>query len=92
MLFAWCGAGDRVPLERVVSQRGWEQQPAVRAGRVFCINDEFLNTPASTLLDGLRAIAAAVHPAIFPEQVPGLRRLASGIAEIGLANSGVTKE
>ncbi|MEO6802197.1 MAG: ABC transporter substrate-binding protein, partial [Granulicella sp.] len=23
LLFAWCGAGDRVPLERVVAQRSW---------------------------------------------------------------------
>ncbi len=48
ILAAWCGAGDRVPLEKVVEQRGWSELPAVRAGRVFCINDELLNTPASS--------------------------------------------
>lgn len=65
LLFAWCGAGDRVPLERVIQQRGWEQLRAVRNGRVFCIPDEFLNTPAFNLLEGLACIAAALHPEQF---------------------------
>ena len=38
---------------------------AVREGRVFCIADEWLNTPAPTLLLGLRALAAALHPVQF---------------------------
>ena len=32
---AWCGAGDRVPLEKIVEQRSWTELPAVRAGRVY---------------------------------------------------------
>jgi iron complex transport system substrate-binding protein len=65
MIFAWCGAGDRVPLERVIAQRAWHDLRAVRTGRVFCIPDEWLNTPAPTLLLGLRALAAAFHPSQF---------------------------
>jgi iron complex transport system substrate-binding protein len=67
LVAAWCGAGDRVPLERIVSQRGWADMRAVRQGRVYCIPDEYLNTPAPTLLRGLHALAAALHPALFPE-------------------------
>jgi iron complex transport system substrate-binding protein len=71
MIFAWCGAGDRVPLDRVVTQRGWQSLRAVRTGRVFCIADEWLNTPAPTLLLGLRAMDAALHPDSFdPKQKP----------------------
>jgi iron complex transport system substrate-binding protein len=66
LLFAWCGAGDRVPLARLIEQRGWENLRAVREGRVHVIPDEFLNTPAPSLLDGLACIAAAVHPTIYP--------------------------
>lgn len=62
---AWCGAGDRVPLEKIIPKRGWDQTKAARNGRVYCINDEFLNTPASTLIQGLHALAAAVHPEMF---------------------------
>jgi iron complex transport system substrate-binding protein len=71
MIFAWCGAGDRVPLDRVVTQRGWQALRAVREGRIFCIPDEWLNTPAPTLLLGLRALAAALHPSQFePKERP----------------------
>jgi iron complex transport system substrate-binding protein len=69
---AWCGAGDRVPLEKVVSGRKWNNIPAVKNGRVYCIRDEYLNTPAPTLASGLHALAAAIHPEIFP-QAEGLR-------------------
>jgi iron complex transport system substrate-binding protein len=65
LIAAWCGAGDRVPLERIIEQREWNDLPAVREGRVFCINDELLNTPASNLIDGLRAIAWALYPEMF---------------------------
>ncbi len=65
LVFAWCGAGDRVPLARTVEKRGWQRMPAVAAGRVYCIPDEFLNTPAHTLLDGLNCLAAAIHPNLF---------------------------
>ncbi len=73
ILAAWCGAGDRVPLEKIVEQRGWRELPAVRTTRVFCISDELLNTPATSLLGGLQAIAWALHPGILPKPA-GIRR------------------
>ena len=71
---AWCGAGDRVPLEKIISHRGWQQTSAAMSGRVYCIRDEFLNTPAPTLLQGLDALACAIHPEIFP-RTKGLRQI-----------------
>jgi iron complex transport system substrate-binding protein len=65
LIAAWCGAGDRVPLEKIISDRGWQETTAARAGRVFCIRDEYLNTPAPTLLQGLDALAFAIHPECF---------------------------
>lgn len=73
---AWCGAGDRVPLEKIVRNREWEKTRAVRESRVFCIRDEYLNTPAPTLIEGLRALAAAIHPQLF-SQIAGLRCISS---------------
>ncbi|HEV2644769.1 MAG TPA: ABC transporter substrate-binding protein [Acidobacteriaceae bacterium] len=64
LLFAWCGAGDRVPLERVIAQRNWHSLRAVRNARVHCIPDEYLNTPAPTLHQGLACIASAAHPTL----------------------------
>jgi len=72
MIAAWCGAGDRVPLEKLVRDRHWSGTNAARHNRVYCIRDEFLNTPAPTLIYGLRALASAIHPQDFP-QAPGLR-------------------
>jgi iron complex transport system substrate-binding protein len=66
LIFAWCGAGDRVPLARVIEQRGWKPLRAVTNSRVFCIPDEFLNTPAHPILEGLACLAAAMHPSLFP--------------------------
>jgi iron complex transport system substrate-binding protein len=70
VIAAWCGAGDRVPLERIVNQRmgeqrSWRDLAAVRNRRVYCIADELLNTPAPTLIDGLHALGRAIHPELF---------------------------
>ncbi|HMD15819.1 MAG TPA: ABC transporter substrate-binding protein [Terriglobales bacterium] len=76
IIAAWCGAGDRVPLARIISastsERGWSETTAVRNSQVYCISDELLNTPAPTLVAGLRALAGAIHPAVFGPQ-RGLR-------------------
>lgn len=74
IIAAWCGAGNRVPLDRIVARPGWEPTKAGQSGRVYCINDEFLNTPASTLIQGLYALATAIHPELFPAE-KGLRRI-----------------
>lgn len=63
---AWCGAGDRVPLEKIVKERNWQTTRAALASRIYCVRDEYLNTPAPTLLRGLDALAFAIHPECFP--------------------------
>lgn len=78
LIAAWCGAGDRVPLEKIVQQRGWQNLAAVQNGCLYCISDEYLNTPAPTLISGLHALAAAIHPEQFPAP-EGLRRINSPI-------------
>ncbi|MGA7289997.1 MAG: ABC transporter substrate-binding protein [Terriglobales bacterium] len=72
IIAAWCGAGNRVPLAKIVAERSWSETTAARTSQVYCISDELLNTPAPTLLAGLRALAAAIHPAQFGAQ-QGLR-------------------
>jgi iron complex transport system substrate-binding protein len=72
LIAAWCGAGDRVPLRKIVQARGWHDTAAANRGRVYCVRDEYLNTPAPTLVRGLHALAAAIHPECFPH-AEGLR-------------------
>ena len=71
---AWCGAGDRVPLAKIITERGWADTTAAWTSQVYCISDELLNTPAPTLVAGLRALAGAIHPAVFGPQA-GLRSI-----------------
>jgi iron complex transport system substrate-binding protein len=78
LIAASCGARDRVPLEKIVQTRAWENINAVRNHRVYCIRDEYLNTPAPTLVLGLKALASALHPEAFP-QAEGLRCMQKAI-------------
>jgi iron complex transport system substrate-binding protein len=87
LVFAWCGAGDRVPLGRVIEKRQWQALRAVREGRVYCVPDEFLNTPAPNLLQGLRALAGVIHPEIFGS-AQGVRSLQPD--GLGVATSKMT--
>lgn len=73
---AWCGAGDRVPLEKIISERMWQATPAARHSRFYCVRDEYLNTPAPTLLQGLDALAFAIHPDLFVG-AEGIRQITS---------------
>ncbi len=73
---AWCGAGDRVPLEKIIAERAWQETRAARQRRVYCIPDEYLNTPATPLLLGLKALAWAIHPEVFPQAPPRVRKIA----------------
>jgi iron complex transport system substrate-binding protein len=61
IVLAWCGAGDRVPVERVIAKRGWQGLKAARTGRAICISDELLNTPAPTLIEGLKALSKVIR-------------------------------
>jgi iron complex transport system substrate-binding protein len=65
LIAAWCGAGDRVPLEKIVADRKWQGTQAALTSRIYCVRDELINTPAPTLLRGLDALAFAIHPELF---------------------------
>lgn len=80
LIAAWCGAGNRVPLPKILHARGWEDTRAARTQRVYCVSDELLNTPAPTLVHGLQALAAAIHPEVFPPLL-GLRCITDVTAE-----------
>lgn len=71
IITAWCGSGDRVPLKKIIRERNWSSTTAMKTGQIFCISDELLNTPAPTLLTGLHALVAAIHPGVFSFSAPG---------------------
>jgi iron complex transport system substrate-binding protein len=78
IIAAWCGAGDRVPLEKIVRERVWSGTTAARNSQVYCISDELLNTPAPTLIAGLHALARQFILKLSPSEgtlQPGCDRL-----------------
>jgi iron complex transport system substrate-binding protein len=87
LISAWCGAGDRIPLEKIVADRRWQGTTAARASRVYCIRDEYLNTPAPTLLYGLDALSFAIHPELFPS-TKGIRQI-TGVPSSTAVNSAI---
>jgi iron complex transport system substrate-binding protein len=74
LIAAWCGAGDRVQLEKIVADRKWQGTRAACTSRIYCVRDEFLNTPAPTVLRGLEALAFAIHPELF-DRTEGIRQI-----------------
>lgn len=65
IVLAWAATGSRARVEVVRKRPGWEKVSAVRENRIHVVRDETLNTPAPILLEGLQALAAAVHPESF---------------------------
>lgn len=85
---AWCGAGNRVPLPKIIRDRAWSGTSAARNSQVYCISDELLNTPAPTLIHGLLALAGAIHPETFGTQ-SGLRSISEGTPSKGVVTQSV---
>ncbi|PSH03502.1 MAG: Fe3+-hydroxamate ABC transporter substrate-binding protein [Acidobacteria bacterium] len=66
ILTAWPGTGENVPLRKLAAREEWTEVTAIRERRIYCVDDALFNTPAHTLLGGLRAIRWAMHPDLFP--------------------------
>ena len=50
---------------------GWNEIPAVKAGKVFAVNGHaYFSRPGPRLVDGLEILAQIVHPEIFPWNPP----------------------
>lgn len=53
--------------EMVSERPGWDQITAVVDGRVLPFNDDLVSRPGPRLIDGLEALAQAIHPELFGE-------------------------
>jgi len=69
------------------SRSEWAGTSAARTSQIYCISDELLNTPAPTLIQGLRALASAIHPEAICS-VPGLRSITTGRPQKMLPRNG----
>lgn len=53
-----------VTAEQVVARPGWGPMTAVKAGALRAVDDVLITRPGPRLTEGLRALAAAIHPGI----------------------------
>lgn len=70
---ACCGFSTERALDDLAvlqARDGWDELPAVRAGRVyFCDGNAFFSRPGPRIVDSLEVLAAALHPAVHPRPV-----------------------
>ncbi len=66
-----------LPLARVAAEfphvrarPGWQELPAVRAGRVFAADTHLFSQAGPRLVDGVEALARMLHPERFEEPLP----------------------
>lgn len=67
IVLAWCGAHDRSRPDVVRRRPGWSSVKAVSRNRIHAVRDELLNTPGPNLIEGLKTLAALIHPEIFAQ-------------------------
>lgn len=58
------GAGGPSP-DQVKARPGWQNLAAIKGSRVTTVNPDLTNRPGPRVIDGLEAIAAALHPDRF---------------------------
>ena len=49
-------------IARLRQTSGWQSLPAVRDGRVCCVDGDLLNRPGPRVIDALEQVAACLHP------------------------------
>ncbi len=58
---AWCGVDPAKYRPEVVREKdAWQELPAIRDGRVYCVPEAYLGRPGPRLVEGVRAIGKIV--------------------------------
>jgi len=57
-----------IALKRFSADRRWREMAAVKTGRVAVLDDDTITLPGPRLIDGLEALAAAIHPELFTRE------------------------
>ncbi|MFZ0617928.1 MAG: ABC transporter substrate-binding protein [Candidatus Acidiferrales bacterium] len=60
IVLAWAATGDRAKSRSALRNLKWQELPAIKAGRVTVIRDEWLNTPGPILTRGARELLRAI--------------------------------
>ncbi len=58
---AWCGFCGKEDLGVIRSRPGWEKVTAIRQGKVYSLDDNYLNSPDPRLGEGVKRLAELIH-------------------------------
>jgi iron complex transport system substrate-binding protein len=68
LVACWCGARKLPSVELLTRRPGWDDLPAVQAGRVFAVLEPLYGRPGPRLVDGLEELADLLHGAAVPSR------------------------
>jgi len=60
------GYGDVARKRAVAFWNGWPSIPAVKSGRIAVVDADIVSRPGPRIIEGLEAVARALHPELFP--------------------------
>ncbi len=65
VIFMKIGYMGGVAKEDIINRPGWDRISAVKNGRIYEIDENVLIRPGPRIIDGLEALAMAIHPQLF---------------------------
>ena len=74
--------GSGLALEQLRRRPGWQTLRAVRAGRVYVIEDNLISRPGPRLVQGLEQVARALYPQRFATPAPAAAGAGSPMAAV----------
>ena len=58
-------------MDRLATQPGWYDFPAVRAGRIYIVDSpSYFSRPGPRTVNGLEILAEIIHPELFSGLIP----------------------
>ena len=77
-----------VTAEAVAARPGWDGMSAVKDGRIVAVDDVVVTRPGPRLVDGLRALIAAIHPDLAGQLPSAAPSPAAALPAAWLARAG----
>ena len=62
---AWCGFCGKEDLSVIRNRAGWQGLTAIKQGKVYSLDDNYLNSPDQRLGEGAKKLAGLIHAELF---------------------------
>jgi iron complex transport system substrate-binding protein len=58
--------GPMVDPGDISKRSGWQNLTAIKLNRIYLVDDNLVSRPGPRIVEGLKSIAQAIHPELFP--------------------------